>query len=77
MDNPGWSVLIDLAYAGVPPEATAPREEHRSEHDWIECSAQPGCASTPDGEGHSKFVGYGGPRNLEALIEHLLRCAGA
>jgi hypothetical protein len=77
MDDPGWSVLIDLAETGVPPEAIAPREERRSEHDWIRCSVQPGCVFSGDQAGYSKFIGYGGPRNLEELIGYFLRCVGA
>lgn len=77
MDIPGWSVAIDLAFTGVPPEAITPRNEQRSKHDWIECSVRPGCVFTSDGEGQCKFVGYGGPHNLAEILEYFLRFADA
>lgn len=77
LDNPGWLVVINLEGTGIALESIPPTKVYRDKDDWFECSVQPGCVFTSDGEGHSKFVGYGGPRNLEEMIGYFLRCAGA
>lgn len=77
MDNPGWSVQIDLAYTGIDPASIAEHLERRREDDWIECKAEPGCVWTPDVQNFYYFLGYGGPHNLAEIIEYFLRHAEA
>ena len=64
LDNPGWSVEIDLA--GTPlakqPFAEVQRLEH--ETDWIDCRVRDG-----------KFEGYGGPFMLEEVLKIFLAWA--
>ena len=56
LDNPGWSIDVDLA--GTPLSGRAyERTEHRSEHDWIDCRIV-----------GNEFKGRGGPMNLRELI---------
>ena len=45
MDNPGWSVRIDLAYTGVEPARIKLIDEHRSEQDWLRCAVDPAVCS--------------------------------
>jgi hypothetical protein len=37
LDNPGWSLRIDLAETELENEAFARTEQHRSERDWLVC----------------------------------------
>jgi len=57
LDNPGWSVTVDLE--GTPLEKTRfpKRSEARSETDWIECRVAA-----------AQFQGFGGVNNLEELL---------
>jgi hypothetical protein len=64
LDNPGWSVVIDLegtALEGVPFEEISRLEPER---DWIRCKV----------EGRT-FQGYGGPLMLEEILQYFLRWA--
>ena len=59
LDNPGWSLKIDLA--GTPLNGrTMERLTHNLEHetDWWTCWTE-----------NNKFHGAGGPRQLTSLIE--------
>ncbi len=58
LDNPGWSVEVDIGAAPTP----APIEEERSRHDWIKCEIR-----------HGRFYGYGGPANLQEVLGVLRR----
>jgi len=72
MDNPGWSVRIDLAYTGVDPASIAEQVEHRDKNNWIECKSEPGCVWTSDSQDFYYFIGYGGLHNLAEIIEYFL-----
>ena len=59
IDNPGWSVTIDLAGTGLDPATYTRREIHRSEDDWI----------TTHTEGQT-FQADCGPTNLAEALHH-------
>lgn len=61
MDNPGWSVTVDLEGTPLEEARFARISEARSELDWIECRVQAG-----------QFQGFGGPENLEELLTRFL-----
>lgn len=56
LDNPGWSVVADVGTADAP----TPVSEQRSENDWVRCDMKDG-----------RFHGYGGPGNLQEILETL------
>ena len=58
LDNPGWSVDIDLAGTSLSGKALGRIHEEREEHDWIHCWV--------DGE---VFKGRGGPKNLREILK--------
>ncbi len=58
LDNPGWLVTVDLEETSYS-EAAVPRARvERSETDWVQWEVT-----------NSKFVGAGGPQNLQEIIE--------
>lgn len=59
LDNPGWSVEIDLH--GTRPRGFEPLKVERSEEDWIQCRRE-----------GSKWLGFGGARNLDELLRTFL-----
>jgi hypothetical protein len=59
LDNPGWSVTIDVARAALDPTTYSRREIHRSEDDW--------CVTYTEGD---KFRAACGPTNLAEAIHH-------
>ncbi|MEQ8767887.1 MAG: immunity 53 family protein [Planctomycetota bacterium] len=64
LDNPGWSVSIDLK--GTPHE-TEPFEAvsvRRSDEDWLDLRVEQGV-----------FRGFGGPGNLEEILASFLSWA--
>jgi hypothetical protein len=56
LDNPGWSVVADVGRDQSP----APISEERSIDDWVRCDVKDG-----------RFQGYGGPGNLQEILEIL------
>lgn len=61
LDNPGWSLKVDLEASHLAGRQCAPVQLERTEHDWIRLRV----------EGET-FVGFGGPGNLEELISRFL-----
>lgn len=59
LDNPGWSLSINLA--GMEGRAFAAMQVDRTETDWIHCRLEEGF-----------FRGWGGPHNLSELISVFL-----
>lgn len=57
IDNPGWSLSVDLEGTSAAKKAFSPVKEHRSDADWLECRV----------EAH-RFEGFGGPSNLQDII---------
>jgi hypothetical protein len=58
LDNPGWSVEIDLKDTGLDRAHFAPVKWDRDATDWIDCRV----------ESH-RFLGRGGASNLSDLIQ--------
>lgn len=58
LDNPGWSLDVDLVDTSVENRAAAPELLERSENDWIFVEVKEGV-----------FHARGGPGNLEEMIE--------
>jgi hypothetical protein len=57
LDNPGWLVTIDLTETNWEQLRVARRSTERSENDWVQVEVSSG-----------KFVGCGGPMNLEEVL---------
>lgn len=66
LDNPGWSLTVDLEGSDLEDSIFAPTQIDRSDRDWVRCQR----------EGVS-FVAYGGPGNLEEMITRFLDWAQA
>ena len=72
LDNPGWSLKVDLAdtsleevgYAGHSYGVGANSEP--DSQDWLICKVE-----------DRKFIGYGGPRKLDEMIDIFLLWANA
>ena len=64
LDNPGWSVSVNLK--GTPLEGIAfmPVEEERTDEDWVMCRIEEDC-----------FEGCGGVGNLMEILEVFQRFA--
>jgi hypothetical protein len=64
LDNPGWTVSIDLNHTDLEHRAFQAIESHRSDQDWIKCWVE-----------NNKFNGVGGPKQLEEILSTFLRWA--
>jgi len=64
LDNPGWSIKIDLAETTLEDKAFVRVEVKRGENDWVHCWVS-----------ERIFNGRGGPLNLTELIETFLAWA--
>ncbi|MCE0556156.1 immunity 53 family protein [Motilimonas sp. E26] len=64
LDNPGWSIEVDIAETKLSSKRFDETAIDRSESDWIYCIV-------PDGV----FKGAGGVSNLEELIQVFLNWA--
>jgi hypothetical protein len=58
LDNPGWSVKINLLGTRWESLETSPIHREASEADWMHCSIN-----------KKEFNGHGGPENLEELLQ--------
>lgn len=58
LDNPGWSVEIDLLDTGLSTSEIIIASYENNDNDWIECSIK-----------DRKYCGYGGPLKLEELLK--------
>jgi len=72
IDNPGWSVEIELKDTNLMNKAFSARtygvHEHSAdpENNWIYCNVE-----------DNKFIGYGGPKKLEEILNIFLTWAGS
>ena len=66
LDNPGWVVTVDLVGTDLQALQMEPIIEEKTEHDWLHCKIDNG-----------KFVGNGGPFNLEAILQIFLGLTSA
>ncbi|MBA2941972.1 immunity 53 family protein [Paenibacillus sp. CGMCC 1.16610] len=57
LDNPGWSVKINLQETTLENKSFESLVNERTEHDWIHCRLK---------EGY--FEGFGGPKNLGEIL---------
>jgi hypothetical protein len=64
LDNPGWKIEVDLQDTGLETRTFDPFSVERSETDWVHASRE--------GE---KFHVFGGPSNLEEMINLFLEWA--
>ena len=62
LDNPGWSLEVDLREETFGGKVFEEIEISRSDTDWIRCRVRDG-----------RFEGFGGPLNLEELVDIFLR----
>lgn len=53
IDNPGWRIKI----TGASEKGILEEKIDRNDDNWVQINAEP-----------TKFIGYGGPENLEELI---------
>lgn len=66
LDNPGWSIKIDLEGTALMGHAYERSEVHRSEHDWVTSLCEQG-----------QWRAYCGPLNLEEALRRFLSWAAA
>lgn len=64
LDNPGWSVEIDLKGTKLEQALLDKITNERSSQDWIICWTE-----------NSRFRGVGGPHNLAEILETFLQWA--
>ena len=66
LDNPGWSIEIDLRETDLAERSFAPlsRGDTEDDSDWIRCKVE-----------HEKFMGAGGSNNLAELLRAFLTWA--
>ena len=57
LDNPGWSLQVDLMDTPLERTEFSPVALERSEHDWVICKVDQG-----------RFVGHCGPTNLSEIV---------
>ena len=61
IDNPGWSVKIELAETGVDGQRIQELIFENGPSDWMHCSVK-----------GNTFHAYGDPSKLERILEHFL-----
>ena len=66
LDNPGWTITVDLEGTDLEGRSFQTIERIESEQDWTECWVE--------GE---RFQGVGGPQKLEEILEVFLRWANS
>ncbi len=62
LDNPGWSVIIDLDDTDLEGKPFQTVEDLEPERDWIKCWVE-----------DTKFNGVGGPLKLEEILQTFLK----
>ena len=66
LDTPGWAVQIELGGSPLAGRAAQPVVEERSDRDWVHCRVR-----------DDRFEGYGGPENLDEILERFQEFAQA
>ena len=61
LDNPGWSLSVDVAETSLHGRQLPPVRYEANEVDWYECRIE-----------HDVFRGWGGPSNLHDLVRVFL-----
>lgn len=62
IDNPGWSVSIDLIGTSLEPVTMPPHKHDNGEDDWVFCEISDG-----------KFAGHGDSSKLSFILELFIR----
>ena len=62
LDNPGWSVSIDLVGTSLESASMAPYRYDKGEDDWLFCEVRDG-----------KFIGNGDSSKLNLILESFVR----
>jgi hypothetical protein len=62
LDNPGWSLTVDLTDTPLEKRVFTPCKYEFSDIDWIDCRVE-----------KKQFRAFGGPLKLEELIEVFLK----
>jgi Immunity protein 53 len=65
LDNPGWSLSVNVADTAHEGRTFTPVQIDRTDTDWVHCSVE-----------ESVFQGRGGPLNLRELVSTFLDWAG-
>lgn len=58
LDNPGWSISIDLKFTELANKEFTEIDKQISENNWVQCKVD-----------KERFIGAGGPQNLTEIIE--------
>lgn len=66
LDNPGWSVTVDLGETALADRPFETLNLDRGERDWVYCWVEEG-----------RFEGRGGPQNLAEILAAFRTFAGA
>ena len=66
LDNPGWSVDINVAGTAVEEKPFLRIQDEHNEDDWVHCWVETGL-----------FKGRGGPRNLRDILAAFASWSGA
>lgn len=61
LDNPGWTVVIDLVDTDLDSMQMPAIVEERTDDDWLQCKIDNG-----------KFMGAGGPLKLNSILQIFL-----
>jgi Immunity protein 53 len=72
LDNPGWMVRIDVSHTPLWESPFERIEQHRSDEDWIVLELRPGSGGGDPNPKLRHFVGAGGVRNLDEIVEKFL-----
>ena len=66
LDNPGWAVRIDVRELELSQREFPPIQIDRGDFDWLNCKVE-----------NEVFVGFGGPCNLDEILDVFLNWAVA
>lgn len=61
LDNPGWEIEIDLAGTSLEQKPLEAAQEERDDNNWVAYRIE-----------EARFRGFGGPKNLEELLNIFL-----
>lgn len=65
LDNPGWTVVVDLAGTDLESMQMEPVIEENDEDNWLNCKIE-----------DARFIGNGGPLKLHAILGVFLTLVG-
>lgn len=68
-DNPGWGVYVDLGEASALAKPFPDISITRSDLNWLHCTLKSGTISGSPEIEYVHFVGFGGPGNLDELLQ--------